>query len=105
MVKTTQKPVLDCALLRHLKGITILFNADGGSDEQKAGLMMKPSSVELVPASDRRLYSGVLRNLKIVTRDKPHAIRRVIKRPWSADAFLWSVYSKLIVGQGLCIYC
>ena len=85
-------------LLEKVKRNIVLFNADGGSDEQKAGLMLKPSSLEMVRNCDKHLYQGALPNLIVVARDKPHAMRRVIKRPWTADGYLWNIYNAFIVG-------
>jgi hypothetical protein len=69
----------DADLAEHIRQIVEVFAADAASDEQLAGRELQ-SPADGGPA--------MLPNLKIVVRDKAHASRRLLSRPWAADAYL-----------------
>ena len=78
---------LDLDLYNCIRERTTVWNSDAAADEQLAGQESKiwsPSSDDVRP---------LLPSLKFVNRDKAHASRRVIQRPWFADAVLKSVYT------------
>ena len=60
-----------------------IFVADAASVEMKAG----------------ELLQDVLPGLKLIIRDRPHATRRLTKRPWAADAFLDAVVKIVVLQQ------
>ena len=62
---------------------THLFNADGASDEQRAGRWLMQS----------------LPGLKWRTRDKTHASRRIITKPWAADRYLAGTFDLFIAAK------
>ncbi|CAL1127804.1 unnamed protein product, partial [Cladocopium goreaui] len=64
----------------------ILLNMDAAADEQLAGRLM---------ACNDGLFPGV----KQVCRDRAHAARRVISRPFKASAEIWDVFQALIWGN------
>ena len=82
--------VCDDGLYKHIRENVILWNSDAGPDELLAGseaLVWAPSAQDVRP---------LLPNLRFVNRDKAHASRRVIKRPWFADPELRSVYTEFV---------
>ena len=52
-----------------------------------------------MPTVDKHLYTEELPNLKFVGKDKPHAARRIARRPWEADKYLWSVFTLWVWGK------
>ena len=79
-------PQFDSGLYQHIRDRVVLWNADAAGDEQLAG---QESRVWCPRAEDVR---PLLPNLMFVHRDKAHAGRRVLKRPWFADEVLKSVH-------------
>ena len=70
---------------------TQVWNTDAGADELLAGKEAKlygPRSADVAP---------ILPALKVVNRDRAHASRRVVKRPWTADEYLTTVHLNLVV--------
>ncbi|CAE7368921.1 unnamed protein product, partial [Symbiodinium pilosum] len=62
---------VDEALLERLRARTELFCADAASTEQLAGQLLRTT--------------GILPNLRFITRDRAHACQRLLSRPWAAD--------------------
>ena len=74
-------------LYQHIRQKIILWNSDAAGDEQLAGneaRIWTPSSNDIRP---------LLPNLVFVHRDKAHAGRRVLRRPWFADEVLKSIHA------------
>ena len=80
------KPHLDEGLYQHIRNRVVLWNADAAGDEQLAG---QEARIWCPRADDVR---PLLPNLMFVHRDKAHAGRRVLQRPWFADEVLKSVH-------------
>jgi len=77
----------DANLAAHVAEIVEVFTADAASDEQLAGRELQhPSSGSPSP----------LPNLKLVIRDKAHASRRLLSRPWVVDVFLKTTLDTLL---------
>ena len=67
------------------------FVSDSASDEIRAGHMLaRQSTVDVCHPH--------LPCLKVVTRDKPHAVRRNLTRGWKSDTFLDEVASRFVFG-------
>ena len=77
----------DADLAEHIRQIVEVFAADAASDEQLAGRELQS------PANGG---PAMLPNLKIVVRDKAHASRRLLSRPWAADAYLKQTLNTLL---------
>jgi len=99
------KPEVDEAALVNLCKVIELFDADGAADEQLAGKMMgdkhwqevmEPEAGGNVSIDD--VY-GVLTGLKIKNKDKCHASRRIISRPWQSDTYLSKVLNVLVMSK------
>ena len=84
-------PCMDLALYGAIKSSIEVFVSDAASDEVRAGHM-------LADQSTTELYLPRFEQLKVVTRDKPHATRRNLSRGWKADAVLDEVSSRFIFG-------
>lgn len=64
------------------------WNSDAAGDEQRAGrLAGQPSAASVKP---------LLPHIAFVNRDVAHASRRVLRRPWYADAFLKETFDELV---------
>ena len=63
---------VDHDLMLHVCSIVEVFNADAASDEQLAAKLLQRGAVE--PAAPA--LEHIFRNLKLMTKDKPHAARR-----------------------------
>ena len=85
----------DDALYNHMRMSTILWNTDAGPDELLAGTEAKSWQAS---ANDIRPF---LPELAYIHRDKAHASRRVIRRPWFADAVLLSVHKEFVAMMSL----
>ena len=79
-------------LYNHIRNeATEVWNTDAGADEILAGKEAKlygPRAADVAP---------ILPALKMINRDRAHASRRVVKRPWSADDFLASIHANLVM--------
>ena len=93
--KDMPPPKLDEALLEHVIMAIEQFNSDAAKDEQNAGALLREANPEPALAE----VWNHCPNLKIVSRDRAHASRRLTKRPWKADGFLEEVMSKVIHGK------
>ena len=71
-------------LLQHLRKSVICLAVDSASDELLSAEMMRSS---VLSPSQRTLTP----NLRFVLRDKAHASRRVVSRPWAADPYVKDV--------------
>lgn len=69
-----------------LRQKVILLNMDAAADEQLAGRLMKMSE-------------GLYPNAKAVTRDRCHAARRILQRPFKAVPEIWQTFSDLVWGS------
>ena len=63
--------------------------SDAAYDEVKAARLLRGNGGDFAE----------LKNLRILTRDKPHASRRNLSRGWATDAFLNEVSERFIFGQ------
>ena len=87
------KKTLDVDLYQKLTTSIEMFVSDAAADEIRAGHMLAGQSVSLMAKPD-------LPNLKVVGRDKPHAMRRLTQRGWKADPFLDDVHRSFVTGPG-----
>ena len=78
-VKAKQRVDLDLAALIFEK--TEIFDADGASNEQLAGILAA---------------KGMFVNLKERVKDKTHASRRISGKAWSSDPRIWEVFDFLV---------
>ena len=72
------KGKLDKRLFKKIVNHVEVLVADAAGDEQKGGRMLRGDFQD----------KNDLPSLKLVLRDRPHAARRLLKRPWSADPSL-----------------
>jgi len=76
-------PRLDKRLKSHVCNSVVLFDADAASDEQRAGRQL---SFELFP------------NVRFRLKDKTHASRRLVSKPWEACPFISDAFNTVIQG-------
>ena len=81
------------ALMSHVREKIMCITVDSAGDELLAGELMRNNKLS---ERDRALTP----NLKFVLRDAAHASRRIISRPWNADAYVREV--ALMMAQGRC---
>ena len=72
---------LDKKLNSHVCNSVILFDADAAADEQRAGRQL---SFELFP------------NVRFRLKDKTHASRRLVSKPWEACPFISDAFNTVI---------
>jgi hypothetical protein len=74
-------------LAKHLRLCCEAVCVDSASNETKSGRLMatEPSDNPVAP------------NLKCIIRDRAHASRRLISRPWKADPVLWELAETLVI--------
>ena len=70
-----------------------MFCSDAASDEIRAGHMLAGQD------SVHREYLPKLPNLKLVVRDRPHAVRRVLTRGWKPCGFMENVSSCFVTSK------
>ena len=92
-VERPSQASLDSDLLLRVVASIETFVSDAAADEIRAGHMLARQST----AED---YLPRLPGLKIVIRDKPHAVRRFLTRGWKSDDFLDDVAARFIFQQG-----
>lgn len=80
----------DLELAQRVRRMVEVFAADAASDEQLAGRELQCPTGGGPPA---------LPNLKVIVRDKAHASRRLLSRPWAADAYLKATLDVLLFKQ------
>ena len=87
--KVPPRPDCDAHLLERLTNSIKFYFSDAASDEQLAGhaLMEEAGDDALLPS------------LKLVGRDKTHASRRVLTRPWRADTYLSDCYDTVLMNK------
>ena len=88
-----KRPFVKKKLWRHFRDSVIGVTVDAASDEVLSARMM--TSVTL-----SGLREKLTPNLKFIVRDKPHASRRLISRPFAADEFLKDVIMNFARGRG-----
>ena len=76
----------DAAKYDALRHKVILINADAAPDEQLAGRLMQTNE-------------GLYPSAKAVTRDRCHAARRLLQRPFKAVPVIWETFSALVWGS------
>lgn len=91
------QPEVDASLLKHLLTHIEHYAADAEAAEQLAGNMLHgrgraPSCKELL---------APLPNLRIVSRDRAHASRRLQAKPWAADPELKGIMQRMVLGECL----
>ena len=89
------KPKLDTGLYDHIVKHVHVFDADGASDEQRAGRILSTRCCGSEP---------VLPNICAVLKDKTHASRRLVSRPWAADPYLADLLTKYITNEGSIVH-
>ncbi len=75
----------DTALSQHVRSKIEAVCVDSASNELKASRLM--ASPDMAP------------NLKARIRDRPHALRRILSRPWKADSNLQSLASTFVMDR------
>ena len=85
-------PRLDTELFEHLKAAVICIGIDSASDETLSAELMRSSLL-----STGRVLTP---NLKWVVKDKAHASRRIVSRPWAADEYVKDVSLMFAQGHG-----
>jgi hypothetical protein len=88
-----EQPTLLPGLFRHLRESVMCITADSASDEILSAEIMRPNTLA-------GLHGALTPNLRFVLRDKAHASRRIISRPWSADTYLKDVVFMFASGRG-----
>ena len=84
-----RKGSLKLSALQHALDITCYYTADAAGDEQLAGHILKDGfSKENIPK--------LLKNLRIIIKDRAHATRRLGKRGWMADTYLKNVLQMIV---------
>ena len=83
-LRLSQMPCnVNLKLLKHIRSTAKGMSPDGASDIQLAAKMLKQEWLPRVSAS----------------KDRTHAMRRVLKRPWDADAYCREVYRMFVSGK------
>ena len=82
-------------LLEHFRQTVMCITVDSARDEVLSGEMMRCKALSCEPQQ-----MALTPNLKFVIRDKAHASRRIISRPWAADDFLWDIINMMCKGKG-----
>ncbi|CAK0839732.1 unnamed protein product [Prorocentrum cordatum] len=82
----------DPVLLQRVQKSVEVFVSDAAADEIRAGMMLAGQTA-------RGEVAKVLPCLREVLRDKPHASRRLLSRPWKADPFLRQVHSLFVTDE------
>ena len=80
---------VDEELMAYVKAHVHLFNSDAEGAELRAGQMSR--------FSVRGLAAPLFPHLKCVCWDGAHASRRVMRRPWDADAYLRDVIDRFVL--------
>ena len=80
---------IDLELFANVVASIEVFVSDAASDEIRAGHMLARQSTAME-------YQPRLPSLRVVVRDKPHAVRRNLTRGWKADPFLDEVANRFV---------
>lgn len=73
----------DAQFEKHFKSVVELLNADAAGDENVCLRILKREAFQ---------------NVKAYTKDRTHAARRILSRPWSADETLATSLDKMVTG-------
>ena len=73
----------DSEMMQMIQDKVVLLNADAAADEQLAMRLMAAGS-------------GLFQNAVACTRDRTHAARRILKRPFAAVPEIWDVFNSLV---------
>ena len=89
-----RRPQLNQKLLQHVLSVIEVFTADGAYDEQLAGKILK----------GRRLGADWVElprfpAMKVIVKDKSHAVRRLTSRGWACDPVLKRVNQDMILAK------
>ena len=87
------KPFLKKKLLGHLRTNVIGIAIHSAADELLCSEMMRDPGIA-------NMREAVTPNLKHIMRDRAHATRRLISRPWGVDAFIKNVVMMFCRGRG-----
>ena len=79
----------DMELYRHACNIVEAVCVDAASSETKSARMMKTTPAE----------NPLTPNLKAVIRDRAHAARRLLSRPWGADEVIKSLTDEVVMAR------
>lgn len=80
----------DAHLQQHMQRITELLDTDAAKDEVLA--MQKLQGKRSADGGETKTFP----NVKIQSRDKPHASRRITSRTWPSDPYLCSVSNSMV---------
>uniref|UniRef100_UPI00333FAE32 hypothetical protein n=1 Tax=Limnohabitans sp. TaxID=1907725 RepID=UPI00333FAE32 len=95
--KAREEPQIDQVLLQHMLSIIKFYYADVAGDEQVAGQrLMSGAQMEMDDDACQCKWMW-FDGLRLVGRDKTHAARRILTRPWKADAFLEECYNRMVL--------
>ena len=83
-------PILDQKLLDHIRHITEAITIDSASDELASARDLK--------SNDH--CAAFMPNLRFTLRDKAHASRRFLSRPWAASTYLGSILTVMVSHSG-----
>ena len=88
-----EKSFVKWGLFQHLRKIVIGIAVDSAADEVLCAEMMRDPAL----ANTREALTPHLRH---ILRDKAHATRRLISRPWGVDEFIKGVVMQFCRGRG-----
>ena len=92
----TGNGTFDKELATHIRTHVEVFAADGAADEQLTGRMLMGSSGR---GADSELGAAMPR-LRLITRDKAHASRRLLQRTWTADVYINNLTGLILYAKG-----
>jgi hypothetical protein len=92
-IEAKKASVYNDELYKQLQNTIHVWNTDAGSDELLAGQEANVAGLE------SSFVSPLLPALKFVNRDRAHASRRVVQRPWYADEYLKTIQDKLVMSS------
>ena len=84
---------LDTALFNHLRNSVLCVAVDSAADEVLSAEIMRSRVLS-------QSHQALTPNLLWVIRDKAHASRRLVSRPWAADAYIKDVALMMSQGNG-----
>ena len=90
-------PINDPELYDHIRTSIHALTVDAAGNEIAAGENMMSASSSTAHAVDEEAWAP---NMTIIVRDKAHASRRVLHRPWVCDEYLSAVANALILDSG-----
>merc|ERR1711884_583932 len=87
--------LFDTKLLSHLRRIARVWNTDAANDELLTGQ-------ELRCVVDPQYGQPFLPSIDLINRDRAHASRRVLSRPWLADTIMKDLYALTVQKGSIC---